>query len=93
MHRFFRSTVATYEAVRLQLDDAWGHPSPGAETCISPASEAPKDRHGRVVLAVDEAFCAYPDVAAVLPSLLAGGAVEEIDEATYRLANDVHGIP
>lgn len=82
--RFFRSDAATYEAVRLQLDAAWGHPNAVAETCIQPASTAPRDADGLVVLAVQAEFCEWPAVATVLPSLLASGAVEEITEQNYR---------
>ena len=83
--RFFRTAdAALYEMVRLQLDAAWGHVAP--VTCISPAAEAPHDSVGRLVLAVNAEFCQYEAVAAVLPDLLAIGAVEEIDEATYQAA-------
>lgn len=82
--RFFRSDAATYEAIRLQLDAAWGHPSNVAETCFQPLASAPRDSEGRALLAVLPEFCDYPAVASVLPQLLASGAVAEIDEATYR---------
>lgn len=82
--RFFRSDAATYEAIRLQLDAAWGHPSNVADTCIEPVATAPRDAQGRVLLAVLAEFAEYPAVATILPQLLASGAVEEIDEATYR---------
>jgi hypothetical protein len=85
--RLFRSADATYEAIRLQLDAAWGHgPGTGTLTCYEPAATAPHDKQGRVLLAVRAEFCEYESVAAVLPQLLASGAVEEIDEATYRAA-------
>jgi hypothetical protein len=85
--RYFRSTDATYEAIRLQLDAAWGHgPGTGTDTCYEPAASAPHDAQGRVLLAVRAEFCEYEAVAAMLPQLLASGAVEEIDEATYRAA-------
>lgn len=83
--RFFRSDAATYETIRLQLDAAWGHgPGTGTLTCFEPAATAPRDTQGRVLLAVLAEFCEYDAVAAVLPQLLASGAVEEISEATYR---------
>lgn len=82
--RFFRSDEQTYETVRLQLDAAWGHgPGTGTDTCYQPAATAPRDTAGRPLLAVHEEFCNYEAVAAVLPSLLASGAVEEISEAEY----------
>lgn len=83
--RYFRSDVAIYEAIRLQLDAAWGHgPETGTLTCYEPAATAPHDPQGRVLLAVQPEFCEYEAVASMLPQLLASGAVEEIDEATYR---------
>lgn len=82
--RYFRSDAATYEAIRLQLDALWGHPSNVADTCVEPAATAPRDPQGRVLLAVLPEFCEYEAVATMLPQLLASGVVEEIDEATYR---------
>lgn len=82
--RFFRSDESTYEAVRVQLDAAWGHgPGTGTLTCYEPAATAPRDAHGRLLLAVHDAFCDYEAVAAMLPKLLASGSVEEISEAEY----------
>lgn len=85
--RYFRTSAdALYESIRLQLDAAWGHPDGQTETCIDPAAVAPRDQQGRIMLAVDTAFCQYAEVAAILPELLASGAVEEIDAATYQAA-------
>lgn len=85
--RYFRASVATYEAVRSQLDAAWGLPNDlGTTTCIAPAATAPKDSFGRVVLAVRPEFCDYDAVASVLPDLLASGLVEEIDADAYWAA-------
>jgi hypothetical protein len=82
--RYFRSAAGVYEAIRLQLDAAWGHgPGSGTVTCYEPAATAPHDADGRVLLAVRAEFCEYDAVAAMLPELLSSGAVEEIDEATY----------
>jgi hypothetical protein len=71
--------------MRLQLDAEWGLPSPDGTTatCIAPVDAAPRDLSNRVLLAVRIEFCDYEAVAAILPALLAGGAVEEIDEAAY----------
>ena len=85
MQRYFRSSDAIYEQVRLSLDAAWGHgPGTGTLTCFEPAATAPHDPQGRVLLAVHAEFCEYEAVASMLPQLLASGAVEEIDDATYR---------
>jgi hypothetical protein len=83
--RFFRGDVATYETIRADLDAAWGLPNDkGTTTCISPATTAPKDSQGRVLLAVHEDFATWEPAATLLPQLLASGAVEEISEAAYR---------
>jgi hypothetical protein len=87
--RYFRiASDAAYETVRLQLDAAWGHPTPDGSviTCVDPAASAPRDSQGRILLAVLPAFCEYEAVAAMLPQLLAAGVVEEINEATYVAA-------
>jgi len=84
-HRYFRTAdAALYEQVRLGLDAAWGHVPP--TTCIDPAATAPRDAAGRIVLAVNTEFTEFPAAAAILPDLLASGAVEEIDRATYMAA-------
>lgn len=86
--RYFRSSVAVYEAVRAQLDAAWGYPSPDGKTltAITPASHAVTDAGGRVHLVVDANYCDYVLPSQLLPQLLSAGAVEEISEATYRAA-------
>lgn len=85
--RFFRGDVATYEAIRAGLDDAWGLPNDkGTTTCIAPAATAPKDSEGRVLLAVHEEFATWEPADTLLRQLLASGAVQEISEAAYRAA-------
>jgi len=82
--RCFRSSTAVYEQARLALDAAWRLPNEkGTVTCIEPAPTAPRDAQGRIVLAVNDEFVAYPAAAEMLPQLLASGAVEEIGLATY----------
>jgi len=79
-----------YETVRLQLDAAWGHPTPDGRTitCIDPAAVAPRDAQGRIVLAVRDEFAAIEPAATMLPQLLASGAVEQISEAEYSAAGE-----
>lgn len=82
--RFFKiPSDENYESLRLQLDAAWGHPKPGAETCVSPAANAPRNQAGEILLAVHPEFCEYPAVASMLPSLLASGVVVEITAGDY----------
>lgn len=85
--RYFRTADANlYESIRLQLDAAWGHPTPDGKTltCIDPVAVAPRDTAGRVLLAVREEFVTWEPAATLLPQLLASGAVEEIDAAAYQ---------
>ena len=91
--RFFRCLAGDelYEQVRLTLDAAWGHPNAETKTvtCIEPAATAPRDSQGSIVLAVNDEFCTYSVAVEMLPQLIAGGHVEEIDDATYRQAVDL----
>jgi hypothetical protein len=85
--RFFRTAdEALYESIRLQLDAAWGHPTPDGVTltCFDPLAVAPRDSAGRVLLAVHDEFTTWEPAATLLPQLLASGAVEEIDAAEYQ---------
>jgi len=82
--RYFRADEATYEAVRLQLDAAWGLPANGQESCYAPAARGVRDADGLMLLAVNDEFATWEPAATVLPQLLASGAVEEIDAETYR---------
>lgn len=88
--RYFRcdASDAAYEQIRLTLDAAWGHPNAETKTvtCIDPAAVAPRDAQGRIVLAVQDAFCEYSVAVEMLPQLLAGGVVAEITAEEYRAA-------
>ena len=93
--RYFRTASdEVYEQTRLTLDVAWGHPNAVTKTitCIDPAAVAPRDQQGRIILAVDDAFCEYSVAVDMLPQLLASGVVEEIDRATY-VASLVYPLP
>lgn len=83
MNRYFRiPSDESYEALRRQLDAAFGHVPP--TTCVDPAAVAPRDTQGRILLAVRHEFVAFDAVAAILPQLLASGAVEEIEAGEYQ---------
>ena len=85
--RYFRCLAGdeAYEQIRATLDVAWGHPNAVTKTltCIDQASVAPRDTQGRIMLATSEAFCEYEAAAQMLPLLISGGTIEEIDAATY----------
>jgi|694.fasta_scaffold66248_2 hypothetical protein len=88
MRCFRTSSDEVYEQARLALDAAWGHPNSATKTvtCIDPVGVATRDVQGRIMLAVQDAFCQYTVVSELLPQLLASGAVEEITEADYMAA-------
>lgn len=85
--RFFRCLAGdeVYEQIRLTLDAAWGHPNEATKTltCVDRAEVAPRDTQGRIMLATNEEFCGYTVAGELLDNVLAVGAIEEIDEATY----------
>jgi hypothetical protein len=87
--RYFRSSPQVYESLRQQLDTAFGYPNDQTHTVWAPVESAVTDSEGRCLLAVRAASCARPQVAAVLPDLLASGVVEEVDAATYQAAMDL----
>jgi hypothetical protein len=84
--RFFRAaTDEVYEQARATLDAAWGLPNDkGTVTCISPIATAPRGSDGRPMVAVSDEWCEWPPADALLPQLIAGGAVAEISEADYK---------
>jgi hypothetical protein len=87
--RFFRTAdEALYESIRSQLDQAWGHPSADGrtQTCFDPASTAPRDSLGRLMLSIRQEFATWEPAATLLPQLISSGAVEEIDAETYQAA-------
>lgn len=87
MTRYFVfPTDSVYETAREQMDARFGYPTQDGltATCIQPSATADRNILGQIVLLVGDEFCAYEAVAAVLPSLLASGAVEEISEDEWR---------
>ena len=90
MMRYFRCDAGdeAYEQARLALDAAWGHPNAETktQTCIDPAAVAPRDASGRIVLAVNETFCAYSAAEQMLGYMISSGAAAEITEAEYATA-------
>ena len=91
--RFFRSTDAVYDAIRSQLDEAYGYPNAETKTLtsITPAADALHDAQGRVYLAIAADYCDYNLPAELLPQLLSSGAVEDITEADYLALLPVEG--
>ena len=83
--RYFRTTPAVYAGICSQLDAAYGYPNAETKTdrTLPLASDLPADGQGRLYLAVDAAYCDYILPGEMLPQLLASGAVEEVDAATY----------
>lgn len=86
--RYFRSAPTVYASICAQLDAAYGYPNVETKTLrtLPLASELPSDSQGRVYLSISSEYCDFILPSEMLPQLLASGAVEEIDEATYRAA-------
>jgi hypothetical protein len=84
MRYFTAASDEVYEQARLALDAAWGLPNAvGTQTCILPVSAAPR-LDGRPMVAVADKWCDWPPANELLPQLIASGAVQEIDAATYH---------
>lgn len=87
-YRYFSASEAVYEQVRAGLNAAWVLPNErGTATCFLPASDAWRDGSGNCLLCVNAEWCEYPEVAAVLPGLLARGDVQEITQSDYWSAD------
>ena len=82
-HRFFKASPAVYEAIREQIDAAWGYPTPHTQTAIPPAAEQHKAADGDCLMGVKVEWTTWEPVATLLPQLIAAGQVEEISEAAY----------
>lgn len=74
MNRFFRTTAATYEAIRAAMDGASGYPNQQTDTWFVPASEAQKDAVGLCLIA------AIPQIA----EQFAAAGAEEITAEQYH---------
>lgn len=86
--RYFRSSPAVYASICSQFDAAYGYPNAETKTerALPLADTLPTDTQGRVYLAISSDYCDYILPSQMLPQLLASGAVEEIDAATYHAA-------
>ena len=84
MIRYFRFAVngsAGYDAMRAAGDAALSLSAPN--TCIEPASTAPLDTKGRILLAVNTSSIVYPAILPSLNSLIASTLCEDISESDY----------
>ena len=83
--RYFRSTPAVYASICGQLDAAYGYPNAETKTerTLPLVDALPADGQGRVYLAISSEYCDYILPGQMLPDLIASGAVEEVDAATY----------
>lgn len=84
--KYFRSTPAVYAAICAQLDIAYGYPDAAAKTMrtLPLSSDLPADAAGMVYLAIQREYCDFILPSQLLADLLASGAVEEVEESTYR---------
>jgi hypothetical protein len=74
MNRYFKTTAANYESIRMAMDLESGYPSSEAETWFTPAQDAPRDIGGNPLIA------AMP---AITARFIAAGA-EELSEQEYN---------
>lgn len=82
-HRFLKATPAVYEAMRSQIDAAWGYPTEYTETCMPPASSQHKASDGDCIIGVKAEWCEWEPVATLLPQMLSSSQIEEISESEY----------
>jgi len=83
--RYFRAAPAVYLSICQQLDAAYGYPNTATKTerALPVVGDLPADDQGRVYLAISAEYCQYELPCQMLPQLIAGGAIDEIDAATY----------
>lgn len=83
--RYFRSSPAVYASICGQLDAAYGYPNAETKTqrTLPLVADLPTDEQGRVYLAISSEYCDYILPGQILPELLASGAVDEVEAATY----------
>jgi hypothetical protein len=74
MNKYFKTDSVTYETIRDNMDKASGYPSNEAETWFAPATEAPMDEQGNVLIA------AMPEIA---EGFIKAGA-QEISEEEFQ---------
>jgi hypothetical protein len=74
-----------YLSICQQLDAAYGYPNTATKTerALPVVGDLPADDQGRVYLAISAEYCEYDLPSRMLPQLISGGAIEQIDAATY----------
>lgn len=82
-HRFFKASSEVYDAMRSQIDAAWGYPTIHTQTCIPSAADQHKATDGDCVLGVKAEWCEWEPVATLLPQMLSSSQIEEISESEY----------
>jgi hypothetical protein len=74
MNKYFKTNSVTYETIRDNMDKASGYPSNEAQTWFCPATEAPMDDQGNLLIA------AMP---AIAEEFIKAGA-QEISEEEFQ---------
>jgi hypothetical protein len=86
--RIFCTSPQAYEAIRAQIDAAFGYPyfsdpeNPTVattETCMPPVESATKDADGNCYIALADEHSTLPQIAPALAALLADGALTETE--------------
>ncbi len=76
MNKYFKTNSVTYETIRDNMDKASGYPSNEAQTWFAPASDAPMDEQGNLLIA------AMP---AIAEEFIKAGALEISEEEFHAL--------
>jgi hypothetical protein len=86
--RIFRTTPQAYEAIRAQIDAAFGYPyfsdpeNPTVattESCMAPVENAIRDEDGNAYIALADEHSTLPQIAPALAALLADGTLTETE--------------
>jgi hypothetical protein len=86
--RIFRTTPQAYEAIRAQIDAAFGYPyfsdagNPTVattESCMAPVESAIRDEDGNAYIALADEHSTLPQIAPALAALLADGTLTETE--------------
>jgi hypothetical protein len=85
--RIFRTSPQAYEAIRAQIDAAFGYPyfsdpeNPTVattETCMPPVESATKDADGNAYITLADEHSKLPQIAPALAALIANQTLVEV---------------
>lgn len=86
MQRYFLTAESTYEMLRQSLNIQLRYPNALGQSVFQTPLQAPRDKFGRVLLAVDTAVFGYDSINSAIATLIASELMEEVNEAAYLAA-------